>query len=190
MHLGETSAGPETGIPVLASTDRRRHRSSGQSLPEFALVLVPMLLLLLGAIQLGVIWSTQVGVANAVRDAARAASVVQPKGDSAGTVDSGTAGSYAGSIRTNKLLPSLLAQVPFYSYSNVQLASVCYATVTDVSGALALQTTVTVRYGHQIFIPLMAGILGNNLAATSTVALPVGLTQPYVLTAGMSGCSS
>ncbi len=164
----------------------------GQSLPEFALVLVPIMLLLLGAIQFGAIWATQVGVTNAVRDAARAASLVQPKADAAGTIDTTTETAYANSVKINKLLAGLAAQVPFYSSTNLQSVSICYTSVTDVSGSLSLETTVTVRYGHSIFIPLIAGVLGtNNLAATSTITLPVGLDKPYSLpAAGTSGCSS
>ena len=68
------------------SVTRSRRRSRGQSVVEFALVLLPMLLLLLGAIQFAIIWAAQVGVTNAVRDAARVASLQQPKADAAGNV--------------------------------------------------------------------------------------------------------
>ncbi len=170
----------------------RAGTSRGQSLAEFAIILVPTMLLLLGAIQFGVIWATQVGVTNAVRDAAREASLVQPKADSAGTIDTATETAYGNSVKTNKLLAGLVAQVPFYSSANLQAATVCYTSFTDASGALALETTVSVTYAHAIFVPLIAGVLGTNgLATTSTISIPVGLTEPYSLPAdGTSGCSS
>lgn len=171
----------------------RSGESRGQSLPEFALILVPIMLLLLGATQFGIIWSTQVGVTNAVRDAARAASLVQPKnGDSAGTIDTTTESTYATTIMNGKLKPGLAAQVPFYSVSNLQSAMVCYKTFLDATSTPALQTTVTVTYGHAIIIPLLAGVLGSNsLATTSTITIPVGVTPPSVLpSVGTGGCSS
>lgn len=164
----------------------------GQSLPEFALVLIPMMFLLLGAIQFGVIWSTQVGVTNAVRDAARVASLVQPKADAAGTINTATETVYGNSVKTNRLLAGLSSSVPFYSATNLQTATVCYTSFSDAAGNLALQATVTVTYKHAVFVPLIAGVFGSgSLAATSTISIPVGLTKPYTLpAAGTSGCSS
>ena len=170
----------------------RRSMAKGQSMAEFALVLVPIMLLLLGALQFGVVWATQVGVTNAVRDAAREASLVQPKADSAGNVTTAIESSYGDSIKLNKLLPGLAANVPFYSSSSLTSATVCYVSFTDAAGALALNATVTVTYGHPIFIPLLAGVLGANaLTTTSAITIPVGLMPPYALpSAGTSGCSS
>ena len=50
-------------------------RQGGQGLVEFALVLTPLLLLLLGIIQMGLVFNAYVTVSNATREAARAASI-------------------------------------------------------------------------------------------------------------------
>src|SRR5450759_2456703 len=49
--------------------------SRGQSLVEFALVLPLLLLILLGIIQFGFIFNTQVTITNAAREGARAATI-------------------------------------------------------------------------------------------------------------------
>lgn len=170
-------------------TDRRDAR--GQSLVEFALVLFPLMLILLGAIQFAIIWATQIGVTNAVRDSVRAASGVQPI-DSTGAVTSAQEIAYAGSIKSTILVPALGANVPFYGSGNLQSATICYSSFRDASGEPALQTTVTVVYGHAIFIPFIADVLGRtSLATTSALALPVGLEPATPLPAvGTGGCSS
>ena len=52
-----------------------RARSAGQALVEFAIVLPILALLLLGIIQFAFIFAAQIGVTNAVREAARIAAV-------------------------------------------------------------------------------------------------------------------
>ena len=162
---------------------RRGRLSPGQSTVEFALVLPVLMLLLGGAAQFGVIWATQVGVTNAVRDAARAASGVQPKADIAtGTVTGASETTFASAIRVNNLLPGLSKNVPFYSAGSLQTSQVCYASFTDVSGGTSLEATVTVRYTHPIFIPFIASVLGSNgLSTTASLAIPVGLDAPFIL---------
>jgi Flp pilus assembly protein TadG len=160
---------------------------------EFALILIPIMLLLLGAIQFGVIWAAQVGVTNAVRDAARAASGVQPKFDTSGTVNSTSEGTYADSINSAVLTPGLQKNVPFFASSSVTGQTICYSTFTDEAGAAALRATATVTYGHAIFVPLLSTILGPSIVTTTTLSIPVGLDPPYTLpavpsSAGTSGC--
>jgi Flp pilus assembly protein TadG len=182
-------------VPVRESRirpgDRGHGRNRGQSVVEFALVLVPLLLLLLGAIQFGVIWASQVGVTNAVRDAARAASGVQPKSNSAGDVTQAREQSYAGSINTTVLMPALAGNVPFYSPAAAQ-KQVCYSTFTDAAGNPRLQSTVTVIYAHPIFLPLISDVLGNAISTTASLSIPVGLDLPYTLppVGAPAGCSS
>lgn len=174
-----------THPPTLAG------RSRGQSMVEFALVLVPMLLLLLGAIQFGIIWGAQVGVTNAVRDAVRAASAVQPKvlGDSAGTISTTSEGAFATSVRSNVLANGLSNNVPFYNAGSAT-TQVCYESFTDASNAVALRANVTVIYSHPILIPLMSAVLGGSISTTTSLSIPVGLEQPYVLPpSGTKGCA-
>jgi len=54
---------------------RRRSGAEGQSLVEFALVLTPLFLILLGIIQFGFIFNAYITITNATREAAREASI-------------------------------------------------------------------------------------------------------------------
>jgi Flp pilus assembly protein TadG len=182
-----TDAEDESGPPARSSLQL------GQSLAEFALVLVPLVLLLLGAVQFGVIWATQIAVTNAVRDAARAASIAQPKnGDYLGTVDTTSEAAFANSILAGVLMPALQNNVPFYSAASATTKQICYQSFLDAQGGTSLQAKVTLTYEHPIFIPLVASVLGGSaLSTTATLTIPVGLESPYVLpSAGTSGCST
>lgn len=55
---------------------RRRGESGGQSLVEFALILTPLFLLLLGIIQFGFIFNAYVTMTNAAREGARTGTIV------------------------------------------------------------------------------------------------------------------
>jgi len=55
---------------------QRPSRRRGQALVEFALVLPVLALFLLSILQFGVLFSTQVGITNAVREAVRNASAI------------------------------------------------------------------------------------------------------------------
>src|SRR5512140_1312984 len=54
---------------------RRRDAARGQSLVEFALVLIPLFILLLGIIQFGFIFNTYVTMTNAAREGARTGTI-------------------------------------------------------------------------------------------------------------------
>lgn len=184
-------------LPLLASvgTTRRNRTRSGQSLVEFALILIPIMLLLLGALQFGVIWAAQVGITNAVRDAVRAASGIQPKvaGDPTGSVTTTSEAAFANSINANVLVPGLQNHVPFFSATSVTAQSICYSTFTDAASGTALRATATVTYGHPIFIPLISAVIGPSISTTTTMSIPVGLDQPYAIpgvgtSSGVGGC--
>jgi Flp pilus assembly protein TadG len=55
---------------------RRRDQAGGQSLVEFALILTPLFLLLLGIIQFGFIFNAYVTMTNAAREGARTGTIV------------------------------------------------------------------------------------------------------------------
>ncbi|HST25974.1 MAG TPA: TadE/TadG family type IV pilus assembly protein [Gaiellaceae bacterium] len=63
-------------IPVISSTRRRRLRSQrGQSMAEFAIVAPVLLLVLMGIMQLGVVYNNWVTLTDAARAGARKAAV-------------------------------------------------------------------------------------------------------------------
>jgi Flp pilus assembly protein TadG len=61
-------------MPALP-TDSRRLRERGQAMVEFAAVLLPLLLIIVGIIQFGLIFGANVTLTNAAREAARAATI-------------------------------------------------------------------------------------------------------------------
>jgi Flp pilus assembly protein TadG len=61
--------------PSSRRTRRLGRRERGQGLVEFALILTPLLLVMLGIIQAGLIFNAYVTVANAAREGARAATI-------------------------------------------------------------------------------------------------------------------
>jgi Flp pilus assembly protein TadG len=64
-------------MPITSRSGRvrRRSRAEGQSLVEFALVLTPLFLILLGIIQFGFIFNSYITITNATREAAREGSI-------------------------------------------------------------------------------------------------------------------
>jgi Flp pilus assembly protein TadG len=62
-------------LPDDGPRDRERGRSRGQSLVEFSLVLVPLLLLILGVVQFGLIFNSYVTITNAAREGARSGTI-------------------------------------------------------------------------------------------------------------------
>jgi Flp pilus assembly protein TadG len=128
-----------------------RRGSRGQGLAEFALILPILALIFAAVIQFALVFETQIGISNAVREAARRAAA---NPTSSGNV--ATNGRWARSQ-----LSSLLAEVQQYSSTNLISAQVCYATVTDPAGATKVDATVSVQYGHPLFIPLIDRIIDS-----------------------------
>lgn len=62
-------------LPGRRARQRQASSTSGQSLVEFSLVLMPLFLILLGIIQFGFIFQSYVTMTNAARDAARLGTV-------------------------------------------------------------------------------------------------------------------
>jgi Flp pilus assembly protein TadG len=62
-------------IPVPRARRQPRRSATGQSLVEFALILMPLFLILLGIIQFGFIFNGYIGMSNASREAARQGTV-------------------------------------------------------------------------------------------------------------------
>jgi Flp pilus assembly protein TadG len=158
---------------------RIRRHSRGQGLVEFALVLPVLALFFMSILQFGVLFSAQVGITNAVREAVRNASAI-PVADS---VNAGTAANsvYARLTVVSTLTPGLLQRnVSSYSTgalvtSGSPLTQVCYSWYSDATGGISIMARVQVVYDHPLFIPLISGILdgfdGNTNAANPAYRL-------------------
>lgn len=131
----------------------------GQALAEFALVAVPLLLLLLGIVQFTYLYNAQVGLTNAVRDVARYGSTLVANSN-------GTAS--ASATLTRAFLQTSLSKyvTPFSSGQVGPGTQVCYTPYTDVSGAAAVRVTVTAEYDHPLIVPIIGGIIDGLDGAT------------------------
>ena len=154
-----------------------RHRQ-GQALPEFALILPVLAIIFLSIIQLGFIFAAQLGITNAVREAARLAAVTTP------TTTSGQA-SFNGIGVYNALTDAttgfLKRNVFAYSAGNLVVSGspetqVCYQSFTDAAGKPGVTVKVEAYYRHPLFLPLVGAIL-DGLDGTPDDGLRVGATE-------------
>lgn len=149
-----------------------RSRRSGQALAEFALVLPILALLLLGTIQFAFILAAQIGVTNAVREAARLAAVTTPTSTLA-EANGNAVTIYNVLTGTNGLLARNV-----FAYSNANVVGapdtfVCYRGFKDASLAQSVKVKVQVVYRHPIFVPLLEGLLGGGLRIGASEELRV-----------------
>ncbi len=140
--------------------EKRDRRSRGQGLVEFALVLPVLAVIFMGILQFGVLFSTQVGITNAVREAVRNASAIP-------VANSGDALTAANSVYSRLTDPTTgLLKRNGSSYSTGALVTtgsprtqVCYYSYTDATGGISIMARVQVQYRHPLFVPLISGIL-------------------------------
>lgn len=154
----------------------RRPTSRGQGLVEFALVLPPLMLILLGIIQFGFIFNTYVTMTNAAREGAREgtiyvydASLSKAQNDTARN-DAIKTAVMASMNYLNKTTPNFTAGATWTSsdggltFTNGDLV-VTYAVptgVTDSDPRTAEQVTVTATFHQDLIIPLIAALLPRD----------------------------
>jgi Flp pilus assembly protein TadG len=157
-HLGRGAREGNENVLVgdhrLRADDRRR--PLGQALVEFALVAPILMLILATTVQLAFIYERQIGIENAVRDAARRGATLE----TLTTTDSGVNGPYIFDLLTG---PGGLLQSNVQDYSSdpaqVKVASVCYRTQVDAAGNNSVMVKVSVGYAHPLFLPIITQIL-------------------------------
>ena len=118
-------------------------RESGQSLVEFTLVLLPLLLILFGIIELGVVMFDKVTVVHDAREAARLAAVNDPSGK------------------------TLMADAP--AGSSVTFTCATDPNSGNPAGQYNVGYTITahVTYSHAFVFPLISSSLGNTIDLSS-----------------------
>ena len=145
---------------------------------------IPMLFLLLGILQFGLIYNAQVGLTNAIRDAAR-------YGSGLPATDAGSAATAAASTYS-RLTGSLIDYVSPYDAANLVTGTasteVCYEQHADGTGAdPALDPAfvqVTVAYKHPMLVPLIGALLDgldgfpNDGAFRITVTTEIRVDNP------------
>jgi Flp pilus assembly protein TadG len=143
-----------TGLPqgparFGRSPARRGGSESGQSLVEFTLVLVPLLLILFGILELGLVMFDKVTVVNDAREAARLASVNDASGN------------------------TLLGDAPAGSSLTFTCATDPNSGNAQGSFNVGDKITAHVTYVHSFVTPLISTILGStiNLSSNATMTL-------------------
>lgn len=142
----------------------RRAGERGQALLELAIVAPVLILIIAGLVQFGVIYERQIGINNAIRDAARIAATWDSK-------DIGTASSNA--TQTLAKVRTLLANAQTYDESRMRI-EVCIGTPsanpTDPSGNYQVDVRIKVWYRHPLFLPIVDLIL-DRIDGTSDQSL-------------------
>lgn len=145
---------------TLGSVSERTHQTAptarerrGQALVEFALVAPLLLLILLAIVQLGFLFGAQIGLINAVREAARYGSLSP-------TTTSSTAATNAAAIESYLRTTLLPRSVPTYRAASVDQIAISYCSYPNPGGgSYSVRLTVSVTYAHPLFVPLVAAIL-------------------------------
>jgi Flp pilus assembly protein TadG len=176
-------------FPLLCHPSRRP-ASRGQSLVEFALVLPPLFLILLGIIQFGFIFNTYVTMTNAAREGARTgtiyvylASLSKTENDTArnDTIKTAVMASmnYLNKTTPNFTTGAWTSSNGGLTFTNGDLV-VTYAvptTVTDSDPRTAEQVTVTATFHQDLIIPLISAFLpkdaGGRLALGGQVTMVI-----------------
>ena len=190
-----------------ASASRAEQPDRGQSLVEFALVLPVLALILFAIVQFGFLFAGQVGLANAVRDAARTAAVNQGA-DATRLGACATTGSLTGN-NAQKAYQSLLNRLPIQvpGYQSSRLVTGCTVTngYTDTSArycsylnaggtTYSIRLILTAAYRHPLFVPLV-GTIVDGFDGTTDNALKIRATEemrvenpPLSTSGGITAC--
>ena len=147
-------------IRRLRSNRAQGSRPQGQALVEFALILTPLLLILFSIIQLGLLFSTQLGLATAARETARYASTLI----TTSAAQSLTNGSLAlTDMRTRKLPQYVVA----FNLANLNTTAAtppsnvtyCYYANPGSPTTYSIRVIARAQYKQVLLLPLISNII-------------------------------
>jgi Flp pilus assembly protein TadG len=173
---------------------RTRHRAArpatrGQSLVEFALVLMPLFFILLGIIQFGFVFNAYVTITNAAREGARTGSIY--------VYDATLSKAQNDLARNNAVKTALISSMNLlgttsphfatsgtwtqsgltYTNGDLTVTYVVPTGVTDSDPRPGQQLTVRSTYHQDLVIPLVSNFLpkdaGGRLGLTSEVTMVI-----------------
>ena len=168
---------------------RRRDGEAGQSLVEFALVLTPLFLILLGIVQFGFIFNSYVTLANGTREAARAGSIyvytrtsTKAQNDAARNAVIRT--TLLNSLNGLKTSSPQLASGSTWTQSGTTFTNgditITYTVPTGIADndpRVGETVTVKVKYHQDLLIPVISLLLpkdsGGRLALTGEVTMTI-----------------
>ena len=153
---------------------RRRSRAEGQSLVEFALVLTPLFLILLGIIQFGFIFNSYITITNATREAAREGSIaLYDRTDTQAGNDAARNERIRATVMNS--LNLLSSTAPHFSTTGSWTQSgetftdgdltITYVLPSDVVDSVTREgesVTVRVRYHQDLLIPMISALLPRD----------------------------
>jgi Flp pilus assembly protein TadG len=160
FHLGRPSTG--------------RHRSRGQALVEFALVIPVFILVLSGILDFGFMLFSRMTVINAAREGARVAAMTSDPGTMVAAARSRaiSAGQSAGMAIASGDVTVECLQTTSASYSASTRTPKCTWTLHTDTNTLGAQTgdsvSVKVDYTYRTFFPLL---FGTSFTLSSTVQM-------------------
>ena len=140
-------------------------------------------MILLSIVQIVFILAAQVGITNAVREAARLAAVTTPTTTAGQATGAGSNGSLVYQALTKTTSPGGFLKRNVFAYSSGSLVTsgspiteVCYSSYQDPSGNWSVNVKVEAYYRHPLFIPLIGAIL-DGIDGTSDNAFRVGAIE-------------
>ncbi len=175
--------------PVGRPVGQPHGPARGQGLVEFALVLTPLMILLLGIIQFGFIFNTYITMTNAAREAARAGTIV--------IYDRSLSKAQNDLVRNEAIRTTLLGSMNMLSTTSPQFSTsgtwtqsgltftngdltvtyVIPAGVTDNDPRTGEQVTVSATYHQDLIVPLISNFLpkdaGGRLRLTGQVTMVI-----------------
>ncbi len=178
--------------PVVESSRRprpARRRQRGQGLVEFALVLFPLFLIILGIVQFGFIFNTYVTMTSAAREGARSGTIyIYSQALSKGQNDLARNNTILTSVTNamnmlSKTAPQFTTGGTWsqsgstYTNGDLTISYVVPSGVTDNDPRTGEQVTVTATYHQDLIVPLIANFLpkdaGGRLALQGAVTMVI-----------------
>ncbi len=149
-----------------------RSKDGGQGLAEFALVAPILILLVMAIFQFAYVFQTQMGLTNAVREAARRAAAAE-------AADAATFRDWV-QLELTAGDGLLAANVPGYDATRLSTnpPTVSFCSYVPVGGLVNQTITVTVSYNHPIFFPVPGSNGLANLTASAQMRLENPLSAP------------
>jgi hypothetical protein len=153
---------------------RRRHR--GQSMAEFALILTPLMVVLLGIMQMGFVMNAYVTISNAAREGARSASVYLYDR----TLDKATNDANRLTVARSSVDSSmglLKKTAPQFAASDMILSYSLPSGVSESDPRTGQYVRIRLTYHLDLIIPLISSFMpkdgGGRLPMTSEVTMVI-----------------
>jgi Flp pilus assembly protein TadG len=172
MRLIRRQAGqPSHAVPVTS-----RRRSRGQSLTEFALILTPLMLVLLGIIQMGLVLNAYVTLSNAAREGARTATVYLYDRNQ-GKAANDTARQTAARSAVDSSMGLLKKTAPQFGSSDMVVTYSLPTGVIETDPRTGQYVKVRLTYHLDLVIPLISSVLpkdaGGRLPMVAEVTMVI-----------------